>query len=531
MPKLLAARKPGADHIRGFEGLVTGSWRRLVFANPKLEAPLIDRPAYVFAVLEQLHEALRRRDVYAVGASKWGDPRVHLIEPRLWVRERERMLTALGLPADPREHLAELSEVLDGAFKQVGAGLASNDAARIKDGRLSLARLEAAPLPEGFAAVHDAVTAMLPRIDYPELILEVNARTGFLDAMPHISGSQARRDDLDLSLAALLVARSCNIGLIPIAKPGTTALGESRLVGVEKGYFHGEGIGKASAILVDSQAEIPITADWGGGLVASTDGLRFVVPVRSLYSRSSPLYFGIGKRPRGTTWLNTVSDKVMGLGGLVVPGTMRDSMYILDAIHRLDATEYPDIITTDTGSYSDIVYGMFAICGYQFAPRHADISDTQLWWVDTAMLRGEITRDHRGSNGWGAFNELQLRRVSVPAIIQYWDDMVRVAGSLATGQVRAHDLIKMMTSGGRLTGLGNAFAAYGRIFKSLHLLQIIHVESYRRMIGTQLNTGESRHQLACRVFFGNLGQLRQGYERGMENQLGALGLGLNAITW
>ncbi|WP_164903626.1 Tn3 family transposase [Nonomuraea polychroma] len=531
LPKVIAARKPGLEHIRGFEGLISGSWRRLVLANPKLVPPAIDRPAYVFCVLELLHDALRRRDVYAVGSDKWADPRVQLIEPRIWVRERDTVLTALGLLADPAEHLAALADLLDDAFKQVGASLASNDAARISGGKLSLARMEAAPHPEGFAAVHDAVAAMLPRIDYPELILEVNARTGFLDAMPHISGSLARRDDLDLSLAALLVARSCNIGLTPVAKPGTAALGASRLTGVEKGYFHGEGIGKASAILVTKQAGIGITADWGGGLVASTDGLRFVVPVRSLHSRPSPLYFGIGKRPRGTTWLNTVSDKVMGLGGLVVPGTMRDSMYILDAIHRLDATEPPDIVTTDTGSYSDVVYGMFAICGYQFAPRHADITDTQLWWVDSAMLHGEITRDHRGCNGWGAFNELQLRRVSVPAIVQYWDDMVRVAGSLSTNKVRAYDLIKMMTADGRLTGLGNAFAAYGRIFKTLHLLQIIHVESYRRMIGTQLNTGESRHQLARRVFFGNLGQLRQAYERGMENQLGALGLGLNAITW
>ncbi|WP_433359034.1 Tn3 family transposase [Streptosporangium sp. CA-115845] len=218
---------------------------------------------------------------------------------------------------------------------------------------------------------------------------------------------------------------------------------------------------------MDSQAKIGITADWGGGLVASTDGLRFVVPVRSLYARPSPLYFGVGKRPRGTTWLNTVSDKMMGLGGLLVPGTMRDSMYILDAIHRLDATEHPDIITTDQGSYSDIVYGMFAICGYQFAPRHADITDTQLWWIDTAMLEGDITRDHRASNGWGAFNALSLRRVSLPAIVAEWDDMMRVAGSLATNRVRAYDLIKMMTAGGRLTSLGNAFAHYGRIFKTL----------------------------------------------------------------
>jgi len=238
LPRLTAARKPGADHVRGFEDLVTGSWRRLVFASPKLEPPLIDRPAYVFCVLEALHSALRRRDVYAVGANKWGDPRARLIEPRLWVRERATVLTALGLPADPREHLTRLAEVLDGAYRQVGAGLAANTAARIKDGKLSLARLEAAPPPEGFQAVHDAVAAMLPRIDFPELLLEVNARTGFLDAIPHISGSGARRDDLDISLAALLVARSCNIGLTPVAKPGVPALTESRLTGTEKGYFH-----------------------------------------------------------------------------------------------------------------------------------------------------------------------------------------------------------------------------------------------------------------------------------------------------
>jgi hypothetical protein len=115
--------------------------------------------------------------------------------------------------------------------------------------------------------------------------------------------------------------------------------------------------------------------------------------------------------------------------------------------------------------------------------------------------------------------------------VSHWDDMVRVAGSLATGQVRAHDLIRMMTAGGRSTGLGSAFAHYGRIFKTLHLLQVIHVEEYRRMIGAQLNTGESRQGLARRVYFGNLGRLTRGYERGMEDQLGALGLGLNAITW
>ncbi len=317
------------------------------------------------------------------------------------------------------------------------------------------------------------------------------------------------------------------------------ALTEHRLTGVEKGYFHGEGIAAASARLVETQAGIGITADWGGELVASVDGMRFVVPVRSLHARPSPLYFGRGKTPScahspvsdppttGPARIAhsrnkcsaPVSDKVMGLGGLVVPGTLRDSLFILDAIHRLDAAEQPEVVVTDTASYSDIVYSMFAICGYQFAPRIADISDTQLWWIDTAMLEGTLTRGGRAATGWGPFNTLGLRRVSLPAIMQHWDDMTRVAGSLVTNRVRAHNLIRMMSAGGRLTGLGNAFAHYGRIYKTLHLLQVIHVEEYRRMMGTQLNIGESRHNLARRVFFGNLGRLYRGYERGMEDPL------------
>jgi hypothetical protein len=63
------------------------------------------------------------------------------------------------------------------------------------------------------------------------------------------------------------------------------------------------------------------------------------------------------------------------------------------------------------------------------------------------------------------------------------------------------------------TGLGDAFAHYGRIFKTLHVLQFLHDESYRRMIGTQLNVQEARHRLARRIFFGQRGGLRQAYGR------------------
>ncbi|GAA0674511.1 hypothetical protein GCM10010193_29320 [Kitasatospora atroaurantiaca] len=56
---------------------------------------------------------------------------------------------------------------------------------------------------------------------------------------------------------------------------------------------------------------------------------------------------------------------------------------------------------------------------------------------------------------------------------------------------RGHDLIRMLSRDGNPTGIGDAFAHYGRIFRTLHLLQFISDEGFRRMIGAQLNVAEA----------------------------------------
>ncbi|WP_052852705.1 Tn3 family transposase [Streptomyces avicenniae] len=254
---------------------------------------------------------------------------------------------------------------------------------------------------------------------------------------------------------------------------------------------------------------------WGGGLVASADGVRFTVPVRTLYVGSNPRYFGLWHK--GATWLNVVNDQVMGLGGVVVPGTLRDSLFILDAIHARDGGPKSETLITDTASYSDIVFGLFAICGYQFSPRIADISDARLWRTKTAADHGplQLVSDHT---------------VRLDRIRAHRGDMLRKAGSLTLGEVRGHDLIRMLSRDGKPTGLGDAFAHYGRIFKTPHLLQFVTDEGYRRMIGARLNVTEARHRLARKIFFGQRGELRQHYREGMEDQLGALDLALNAVV-
>jgi len=82
LPELIGRRRVSAEELD--RTLASGSWQRLVFSNPGLPAGVADHRAYVFCVLEALHRGLRRREIYAVGADRWGDPRARLLDGERW---------------------------------------------------------------------------------------------------------------------------------------------------------------------------------------------------------------------------------------------------------------------------------------------------------------------------------------------------------------------------------------------------------------------------------------------------------------
>jgi hypothetical protein len=294
--------------------LVTPAWARAVYANAGLPAGAVDRDAYVVCVLEGLHRALGRRDVYARPSHRWADPRALLLDGDRWAAVREDVLAGLSLTDPAPAQLARQLVTLDAAWKQTAArlGEAGEDArARVVAGpngraRLVVDHLDALGEPDSLVWLRAVAQAMLPRVDLPELLLEVHAWTGFLDAYPHLADVSTRTKDLAVSVAALLVAEACNVGLTPVIKPGEAALSRARLAHVDQYYVRAENHAAANAVLIDAQAQIPIAQAWGGGLLASVDGLRFVVPVRTINAGPSPKYFGY---KRGITWLNAVNDQ------------------------------------------------------------------------------------------------------------------------------------------------------------------------------------------------------------------------------
>jgi TnpA family transposase len=359
----------------------------------------------------------------------------------------------------------------------------------------NLERLERQEEPESLRILRECTGARLPPVDLPEVILEVAQQTGFFSRFTHISDSSAHVEDLSLSLSAVLLAEACNIGLRPVIQEEIPALTRDRLSWVRHHFVRAETITRANACLVQAQRDIPLAQIWGGGYVASVDGIRFVVPVRSVNTGPNPRYFGQG---RGVTYLNYTSDQFTGLGGLAISGTIRDSVYVLEALLEQESGLTPTEIMSDTASYSDLMFGLFWCLGYQFSPRLAEMKETRFWRMDP-------TADY------GPLNGLARNRINTHLITNNWDDILRVAGSLKVGTVHASTLVQTLQRGGHPTTLARAIAELGRIAKTLYLLNYIDDEHYRRRIQIQLNRGEGRHSVARHVFHGQRGELRQRY--------------------
>ena len=188
--------------------VVTTAWRRYVYgANDA-----VDHRAYTFCVLDQLREALRRRDVFVTPSWRYADPRRNLLAGAEWEAARPIMCRTLGYSPRPEPILAALSDELDQTYRAVAARLPNNPAVRFEriDGKdeLIVSPLDKVEEPASLVALRTAIAGRLPRVDLPEILLEIAARTDFAVAFTHVSERAARVTDLGVSVCAVLLAGS-----------------------------------------------------------------------------------------------------------------------------------------------------------------------------------------------------------------------------------------------------------------------------------------------------------------------------------
>lgn len=501
-------RRKIAEDDQAPTDFVPAKWRPYVLD----EEERIDRRYYELCALWELRGALRAGNVWVEGSRRYADPESYLIDRGLWPGLRQETARLLGAPIDGAERLTARSAELEALLARLDRTLGRVPGVRLENGVVVVTPLKAEERSEATTRLERLIDERLPRIELAELLIEVDAWTGFTSCLEHAGGSEPRSKDLLVHLYASLLAQGCNLGLTAMAQ--IADLSYTRLAWCTTWYLREETLGASSAALVNAQYRHPLSRAWGGGTLSSSDGQRFPVSVRTRTATALPRYFGYG---RGLTFYTWTSDQFSQYGTKVIASTVRDATYVLDEI--LDnETELPILEhTTDTAGYTDLVFALFDLLGLQFSPRIADLGDQRLYCVDRSttyrhlgpVLKGTISRD---------------------LILRNWDQLLRVAGSLKLGWVTASLLIGKLQAFPRQNGLTRVLQEYGRLVKTIFILKYLESEEYRRRIGAQLNKGEALHALRRFLFFGNDGRVRQRQGEGQINQASCLNLITNAVV-
>ncbi|MEU7769038.1 Tn3 family transposase [Nocardia sp. NPDC049190] len=146
---------------------------------------------------------------------------------------------------------------------------------------------------------------------------------------------------------------------------------------------------------------------------------------------------------------------------------------------RQSGGKVPEAIITDTGSYSDIVFGLLHLLGRRYRPQLANLPDQRLWRIDPAADYGPLDKAARG--------RIDIERIGLGGQVPDRDLHPHRGSGRARGH--AHD-----SRDGQPTSLGHAMAHFGRIFKTLHVPRLADDEPYRREVKAQANLTEGRDE-------------------------------------
>ena len=219
-------------------------------------------------MLFQIREAFRSGDIWLAHSRRYADLKQALVPI-----EAARATPRLTMPFEPETWLADrktrLQEGLERLAKAARAGAIAGGS--IENGVLKVDRLTGTVPEEADAMVLD-LYSRLPTVRITDLLLEVDDDIGFTEAFTHLRTGVPCKDRI--GLLNVLLAEGLNLGLSKMAE-ATSSHDYFQLSRFSRWHVESDAINRALAMVITAQSSLPMAANWGGGVTASSDGQFF----------------------------------------------------------------------------------------------------------------------------------------------------------------------------------------------------------------------------------------------------------------
>jgi TnpA family transposase len=484
---------------------VPRGWRELIEGEDRERA----MRALEAATLVGLRKALRSGAVFVNHSEKFRGRHRVMIDAQQWTRERLNHYGRLGLPSSPDEFLAGLERELAAKLQLLDKAVTRGEIP-IVNGRFQVKRFQAFVESSEIKRNRDLLFARIGVVQFPELILEMDSRTGFSKI---ILGRMARSPQELLEVYAGMLAHGCALDASQVSLTVPQMTADQVLRGMAL-FEHAPVVRAANEAVVGFQKSLPICTAWGDGSWASSDMMSLDVSkhiwvARLDYRRKQP---SVGTYSLVSDFWSVIYDVPIILNerqaGAAIEGAIRQTEVDVERL------------AVDTHGYTEFAMALAKLLGFALCPRLARFSDRKLC-IPSSM------KDTPAS-----LSETILPIVSMKAIRQEWDNLVRLAASVETGHVSATVALARFGSASSDSPLYRAGVHLGRLIRSIYLCDFLLSEELRRVVNRILVHGEAVHELQRRIYTGSFSKPRGQHEPELYAASGALTLMTNlCLAW
>lgn len=447
----------------------------------------IDKRYYEMATLSSLRTAIRNNTVTVEGSEKYLSFERDLVDKQTFCTAND-ILDVLSGFRTFEEYIADRMQQMEELLKFLNDNINTLDDLWVEKGRMHLSKLGPAVPEEAEQFSKYIFKELIPNTRLEQILLEVDKWTHFTRHFLHVNlkNQSPKPDDLEKVLASLM-GYGTNVGLAKMSL-SMNKYSFDQLYNLSLNCITEENLRNAQSEIIQEMRKLWVSDYWGTGNTSSSDGRGIKTVVSSHNSEPNPRH-GID---RGCTIYRFVSDKYYVFFTKVIR-TARELYQVLDGVLSHEKMTGVPVIehTTDTGGYSDPLFGLAHLLGFSYVPRIKSVHKSKLF----------VFRDN---NLGGNIKDVRFYKINPKLIKDYYDDILRIAYSIKKGKVSGELVMRKLCN--KKSNLRKALVEMGRIEKTLFLLKYYTSVELRRRIQVGLNKGEANNLLAKAVQFGNEGK-------------------------
>jgi len=416
----------------------------------------------------------------------------YMIPKHDWYRNKDEYLQRAQLTeySDCQTTLKLLDQTIDNRYKETNTNFIEGDNAFLTFRPNGTFHVSTPKLEEKDVLSLGSIFPEKKYISLLEVLATVNQATGFLEEFDHWQMKYKHQKPQKKVFFAGIMAYGCDIGHWKLAQT-SKQINEKELDNTLNWYFSYGNVQNANDRILQfmDRMELPnIYRLQDDILHTSSDGQKVGVTVDSLNANHSFKYLG---KDKGVSVMSFIDMRNMVWHSTVITSAEREAAYVIDGLMYNDVIK-SDIHSTDTHGYSEVIFSVTYLLGFTFAPRIKGLGQQQLYAFRNRKTSGKQTQGFQPD-----------KSINEELINSQWDEILRFIATIRLKVTTASQLFRRLNSYSKQHPLYKALKEFGKIPKTLFILQYVDDLEFRQSIEKQLNKVEGSHKLSKAISLGN----------------------------